>query len=299
MTVRHLVVVLLAGAALLLGQGCSGNDDAVPGLETDDPTYRQGKQLQKQGRNQEALLAFERVIEARGDRASPESHFEAGLIYLHHIKDPIAAIYHFRKYREFPPPNSALLAQVRELETTARREFARTLPARPEENQSVRLGTTQEAERLRRENEELRAELATLRGGGATPVNRALRSPAATQQGSGLISLQPLTLNSPISAPVAPAPPQENPLVRAPATPAGTQAAVPSAIGRQPAQKAAKQGGGRTHTVQPRESLWSIARAYYGSSANNAKVQALEDANRELFPNGGVSLKPGMVLRIP
>lgn len=298
MTVRHLVVVLLAGVAMLLGQGCSGNDDAVPGLETDDPTYRQGKQLQKQGRHQEALLAFERVIETRGDRASPESHFEAGLIYLHHIKDPIAAIYHFRKYREFPPPNSALLAQVRELETTARREFARTLPARPEENQSVRLGTTQEAERLRRENEELRAELATLRGGGATPISRAPRSPAS--EGSrGMITLQPLTLDSPISAPIATAPPQDTPLVLPPPAPAGAQAVVPADAGRPPAPKAVRSTGGRTHTVQPRESLWSIARTYYGSAANNARVQALEDANRDLLPNGVASLKPGMVLRIP
>jgi LysM repeat protein len=295
MTVRHLFAVLLTSAAFLLGAGCGGGQDAVLGLETDDPTYRQGKQLQKQGRNQEALLAFQRVIEARGDRASPESHFEAGVIYLHHIKDPIAAIYHFRKYREFPPPNSALLAQVRELETTAKREYARTLPARPEEDQSVRLGTTQEVDRLRRENEELRAELATLRGGGASPLNRSVRSTPAPAESRSRDTLQPLTLDAPISLPGM-VPSLENQL----AHPAPTAAvAAPAVPGRQPASPPMRPGTGRTHTVQQRESLWSIARTYYGSAANNARVQALEDANRELLPHGAASLRPGMVLRIP
>ncbi len=295
MTARHVFVVLVASAAFVLAVGCSRHDEAMLGLETDDPTYRQGKQLQKQGRNQEALLAFQRVIEARGDHASPESHFEAGVIYLHHIKDPIAAIYHFRKYREFPPPNSALLAQVRELEATAKREFARTLPTRPEDDQSIRLGTTQEAERLRRENEELRAELATLRGGGASPLNRAVRSSPAREE-SSRITLQPLQLASPISAPVPSGSTRQETSLQPPVP---NTAAATAPTGGPSVAQGTRPVGGRTHTVQQRESLWSIARSYYGTGANNARVQALEDANRDLLPNGAASLRPGMILRIP
>jgi len=66
--------------------------------------------MERSGQNQIALEAFLKVIEKRGDDA-PESHLEAGLIYLNHIKDPIAAIYHFRKYIEIKP-NSARGQQV-------------------------------------------------------------------------------------------------------------------------------------------------------------------------------------------
>ena len=89
---------LPALAVLLAVTGCGG-DNFAQSAETDDSAYREGQQLEKQGRNQEALASYLKVITKRGDSA-PESHLEAGLIYLEHDGDPIAAIYHFRKYLE-------------------------------------------------------------------------------------------------------------------------------------------------------------------------------------------------------
>src|SRR5579884_720146 len=120
-------------AALLLGgwAGCGGDTGGLP-VETDEPLYREGQQLEKQGRTKEALAAYLRLISRRGDDA-PESHLEAGLIELEEIKDPIAAIYHFRRFLELEP-KSPLAPRVKDQIDRARREFASTLPAQHWEN---------------------------------------------------------------------------------------------------------------------------------------------------------------------
>lgn len=305
MTVRRPFALALALLALLCGAGCGGGETATLGAESDDSAYKQAKQLQKQGRESEALTSYLKVIETRGDRESAESHLEAGVIYLRHIKDPNEAIHHFRKYLEFKP-TSPEARRVRELVDTAKREFARTLPGRPMEDQSVRLQNVEELERMRRENEELRAQLATLRGGGAlpmsgqrssgSPADSRLRGSAASASGpSPVINLPPantpLVYDAPVlqPAPVLAAPP---PATSRPATPAprGATAAAPNSRAATPA--------GRSHTVAPKDSLWSIARQHYGSGVTGAKVRGIYEANRSVMKDEG-DVKPGMTLRIP
>jgi tetratricopeptide (TPR) repeat protein len=128
MTVRRQYATALALAALLLGAGCGKPDGAAVVPEAEDPLYVDGKQLVRQGRNPQALTAFLKAIEKRGVQESAESHLEAGLIYLEHIKDFPEAIHHFRKFLELQP-NSKDAARVRALVDTAKRAFARTLPA--------------------------------------------------------------------------------------------------------------------------------------------------------------------------
>jgi nucleoid-associated protein YgaU len=152
----------LAVLTLILAAGCGGDPGSLSS-ETDDSAYREGQQLERQGRADEALAAYLKVIARRGD-AAPESHLDAGILYLNHIKDPIAAIYHFRKYLELMP-NSRQAANVKGQIAAATREFARTLPGQPMDSQAARLGLGDEIESLRRENDELRAELAALRDG--------------------------------------------------------------------------------------------------------------------------------------
>jgi hypothetical protein len=84
MFVHRRIFALMALATLLAGTGCGDGGGRSYGVETDDPVYREGKQLQRQGRNPEALTAFLRVIEKRGEQFAPESHLEAGQIYLQH-----------------------------------------------------------------------------------------------------------------------------------------------------------------------------------------------------------------------
>jgi nucleoid-associated protein YgaU len=85
-------------------------------------------------------------------------------------------------------PNSRQAANVRGEIAAATREFARTLPGQPMDSQAARLGLGDEIESLRRENDELRAEVAAMRDGvAAAPAAHvaAAGSPAA----EGLLAL--------------------------------------------------------------------------------------------------------------
>jgi nucleoid-associated protein YgaU len=197
---RILLRVLPALLALLLAAGCGRDAGSLLSAETDDSNYARGKELLKQGRDQEALTAFLKVIAARGDDAAPESHLEAGLLYQEKLKDPVAAIYHYRKFCELVPasPQTGL---VRQQIDAALREFARTLPGQPLDSQSGDLLAT--VARLQAENKQLRDQLA------ATPSGRAVRTPGP----SAVIAPVPPPGDSPIRP--APPPPSATPAVAA------------------------------------------------------------------------------------
>lgn len=150
---RPLLFFFAAPLSFFLFTGCSPE-----AFETDEKQYRLAKSYQTQGRNEEALSAYLRVIEGR--RTAPESHFEAGHIYLTDIKDPVSAIYHFRRHLELKP-DSEQTERVRQLIETARKEFARQLPVRPYEGQLDRLDLMELIEGLKVENEKLKRNLLT------------------------------------------------------------------------------------------------------------------------------------------
>ncbi|MCC6416037.1 MAG: LysM peptidoglycan-binding domain-containing protein, partial [Opitutaceae bacterium] len=253
---------------------CEPGSSAGLGSELDEPDYRAGQRLVKQGRSPEALAAYLRVIEKRGD-AAPESHLEAGIICLQQTKDPLAAIYHFRKYLE-RQPNSPQAAQVRGLVESAKREFARTLPANPMENQSERLDMVEQISRLQRENEQLKAELAMVRDNPSQPVVNQLRVPTEGVYGFGA----PREEVSPIS--VAPEARIEPPAQRAPVSTPEPPAAN-------------KPASGRPHVVAKGDTLFSLAQKYY---SDRSRWRDIYNANRDIMPNEN-SLRIGMTLRIP
>lgn len=267
----------LAGGLLsllaLLTAGCERSDRLSLGAETNDPQYRHGQQFLKQGRNQEALGAFLKVIEERGDDA-PESHLEAGLLYQQHFKDPIAAIYHFRKYLEVLP-NSRQADLVRQRIDAAMRDFARTLPGQPMENQTARFELLGKIDQLQQENQQLKDELAARGlGGAAVPAGAA---PASVAPGPVTVRLTPFN-----------------------SSPAGPAGAVVRAVppSRQPATTPASApppGGGRKHVVAQGDTLYKIAQRYYGSGA---KWPEILEANRDQLKSES-SVRPGMELRIP
>ncbi len=275
-------------AFVLVGTGCGPGESTVLTAEVDDASYREGQQLVKQGKPQEALANYLKVIARRGESA-PESHLEAGLIYRQHIKDPIAAIYHFRKYLE-QQPNSRQSPLVRQQIEAAKREFGRTLPNQPLDSREVRIEGGDQRERLERENEQLKAELSVLRSGGATGPFAATTRPAPvdSREPVPMISVQ----DAPSTLSLAPLQTRE----LEPAMGAATNPA-PGSIRAKPTAPAT--AGGRRHTVAAKESLFAIAKKYYGT-ATNARVQAIIDANRDLLPDGTATpLKEGMALRIP
>lgn len=148
-------------AAILLLASCRDRQGMQIASEVDEPHYRRGVQMLRSGQDQVALEAFLKVIEKRNGDA-PESHLDVGKIYLDHIHDPIAAIYHFRKYLELRP-SSPQSPVVRELIDTAKKEFARTLPGQPLDDHYERVDLLDLVERLQNENESMKAELDAIR----------------------------------------------------------------------------------------------------------------------------------------
>lgn len=312
MTVRRLFFAFVAAAALLLSSGCGGNGNTVTADETSDPLYEQAQELKKEGRNGEALSAFLKVIDHRGENGAPESQLEAGTLCLTWSKDPVEAYHHFRKYLELQP-SGPRAKMVQGQCDAAKREIARVLLA-PSSDQMVQLGRDDEIDQLKRQIQDLKAENETLRGSGAGVV--AARNPT-------MISLPDDHPAAPAAAvaateatdsPITPAPtpaPADSGFYR-PATPVTAVPAQPvagnrpSPITRAPAsaprsttpQRPAAPAGARSHTVTQKESLWGIARRYYGSSVNAAKVRGIYEANRDVMKNPG-DLRSGMVLRIP
>jgi tetratricopeptide (TPR) repeat protein len=299
MTTRWLLFRLLVPCILLVLAGCDQGERTGFTAESDDPGYRRGKELLRQGRNQEALSAFLKVVEKRGDD-SPESHLEAGLLYQQHIKDPIAAIYHYRKFRELKP-NSAQADLVRQRIDAAKREFASTLPGDPLNNAiDPRFDAYEQVERLRRENESLKADLSAFLAKGLTRPSS--QSAANEREATTTTAILPSEDRAPFaptpndgSAPMSAFDPNRggsgrdersvavvSPTVRSP-TPA------PSSRPQEPSS------GARVHIVVKGDTLQSIALRYYG---DRSRFRDLYAANRQVMSSPN-DLRIGMELRLP
>jgi hypothetical protein len=306
MTVRRPFAALLTLVVLLITAGCGG-DSAPAASETDEPQFIEGKRLEKQGKNPEALVSFLRVIDKRGELPSPESHFEAGEIYFSYIKDNIEAIHHYQRYL-VQQPNSGQAKYVRDRINTAKRELWRSMPGRPLEDQSVRIEGAEEVEQLRRENAELRAEIATLRGG-AAPLARVSRpsllaDPRATSvtQSGGAVAAPLINVPQPRASQHVPdiiAPPASTP------SPVAMRTSVPSPTLSKtrntpsPTPQPPSGARGKTYTVKQGDGLYAIARAADPKNPGK-KLQEIIDVNPELLSKGSSSkITPGMVLRIP
>lgn len=292
MRVRFFSLCLCALAALIFVAGCGRYDSSPFTAEIDEPGYRRGKDLIRQGRNQEALEAFLKMVEKRGDEA-PESHLELGILYQQHIKDPVAAIYHYRKFRELKR-NSPQADLVRQRIDAATREFARTLPAQPLENQMERLDLLEKIDQLQRENIQLKDQLIGVRTQ-AINTPRPLQSvsvdaPAQPEQ------LAPLAID-PAESPIMVAPEPEPTPAPAVEVPVPTPSIMTNNRPTPPPAAVPPATAGRRYVVQKGDSLFAIAKRHYGS-ATNARVQGILNANRGVLPSAG-ALQPGMTLVIP
>jgi hypothetical protein len=290
MTVRRQTSALLMLGALLLGAGCTGGDGLAFSAETDDPLYQQSLQLKKQGRSSEALAGLIKVIERRGEQPSPESHLDAGLIYREHIKDPVEAIHHFKKYLDLAP-NSPKASLVRQQIDLARRELFRSMPGRPSDDQATRFGGPDMVERLQREVEDLRAELGRQRGSGPAPFLRTTRGPVEVSE-----PVPALAMGNVSQLKIVPMPPNLSP-------PPDTFQAAPSVAGaRQSPTKpgaASARGSsapvaGKRHSVAAGDTLYRVSLKY------GVTVEAILAVNRDSLPAGvKTTLRQGMELKIP
>lgn len=292
---RPLLPTLLVGLLALWLGGCADNDRLAYASELDEPGYREGQSLLKAGRRQEALTSFLKVIDKRREDA-PESHLEVGLLYAQHINDPLSAIYHFRKYLAIRP-NSPQAPLVRQRIDAAIREFARTIPAQPIENQAQRVDLIATLDRLKQENETLKQQLADLRAArgsvpaaldDAAPVRTpapARTEPAARDGFAFSLDTVP-TVRTRSAAPTRAAPQAAAPV---------QQASQPAPQRQAPTAAAPAATAGRTHVVQPGDTLFKLAQQYYG---NRSRWREIYSANLGVM-RSETDLKVGMRLRIP
>ena len=293
LSIRWLFGALAIMLMLGLG-GCGDSERFSYATETDEPNYREGLSLLKAGRRQEALTAFLKVIDKRRDDA-PESHLEVGLLYVQHINDPLSAIYHFRKYIALRP-NSPQAPLVRQRIDAAIREFARTLPAQPLENQGQRVDLVGALDKLKQENESLKQQLADSRAGrnGAQYPEGTEPPPVAVAPATALkftVEAAPTVRTRPVPAAPVPVRTTAPVQVKTSAT-SRPQVSVPT---RTTPSSPASATAPRRHTIQPGDTLSKLALQYY---SNRAKWRDIYAANRDIMKNEG-DLKAGMVLKIP
>ena len=137
---------------------CEYNGNVVS--EGNDRSFERGRSYLKVGREEEALDEFLSVT--RRITHAPKSHLQAGrlLLNLNERKDPVAAIYHFRRFLLLQP-NSREFGMVQQLIVTAEREILRELPGEPYGNYLESLKLKEENDYLKRQIADLEARLGT------------------------------------------------------------------------------------------------------------------------------------------
>jgi len=253
----------MASAFLALLGGCApGGVEVVS--EIDENQYQLAQDFKKEGRTEEALSAFLRVIDAR--RVAPESHLEAGYIYLRTMKDPVRAIYHFDRYLQFKP-QSPLATQVRQLIETAEKEFARQLPARPYQGDLERIDLMELVKSLKQENDTLKRELVAAQKRVdqlQNLVGQARRMPAPQSSQTGAGGGSTITRQAPA-------------------------ATVTRSSSPDPAEVP------RAYTVQSGDTLSTISTRFYGTPSRWIDIY---QANRDRLSSEN-ALRVGQEIRIP
>ena len=266
----------LALLASLLGAGCGQGHAPVVAMaaEADDQQFQQGEQLLREEHADQALAVFLSVIKARSDDA-PESHLEAGRIYLTAKNDPISAIFHFKAYLA-ALPNSDQAPMVAELIDTAKKNFARSLPGGPNAyNESDLLD---QIKGLQSENENLRHQLGLGATGQVNSVSLASIPPAI---GS---SVSPMPVNNNLHQPLE----DVRDTTPAPVPVSVTAAPTPSV--------SVASTSGRTYTVQAGDTLSIISLKVLGT---RSRWQEIYNANRDQLSKSDSTLHIGQVLKMP
>ncbi|MDQ8186093.1 LysM peptidoglycan-binding domain-containing protein [Pelagicoccus sp. SDUM812002] len=254
-------MITLSG--LLLMAGCAQQNSLEVLNEDEDPIFRRARDLYARGMENEALENFLKLIQRRNGNA-PESHLDAGNIYLKHLQDPVSAIYHFKHYEALLKRSDRddaveRIELVEERIKAAKKEFAMTFDAKVYKDPLERLKLLDTIEALRSENELLKRQLVTARN----RLNEPPPSAVATVEQAPVRTLR-----------------------------ADTPARIEQARPQQVRENVASQ---RSYTIQPGDSLYKISRQVYG---DGSRWREILNANRDVIPDEG-SLKVGASIRIP
>lgn len=271
------------GIALLVAlSGCRSDEGRSSLSEEEEPGFKRARQLLREGRKEEALQDFLRLVQHRAE--APESHLEAAQLYLHDFKQPLKAYYHFDRFLELKP-HSSNANLVRGQLQAARREFIRTLPGNTMSGQLDKIELAGQVESLVAENDTLKRQLQVVQA----ELEHARRTSAPVTVTTS--TQQPLFRDSGASAQ-----PQNTRNTGTPSTP---QENVPVGNAQTPVERPPVQpvpaGRERFYEVVRGDTLSNISRKVYGHARGWEKIY---QANRDQLPNQN-SLRPGQLLRIP
>lgn len=154
------ILSLFFGISFLI-VGCSQGTRLEVIGETEETTYRRAEQFMRENRVNEALAAYLKVIDKRQREGAeaPESHLAVGQLYLEHVEDPIASIYHLREFLRLKP-GSPQAEKVEGMVLTAKKKFAATLPGQPYHESIDRMDLLELLKQVREENLRLKNQLA-------------------------------------------------------------------------------------------------------------------------------------------
>jgi tetratricopeptide (TPR) repeat protein len=179
---------------LLAIAGLAGCDPFGGGPAAEGESYmRRAKNLCDAKDYPAAAAAYEKALQCNPDLA--QAHLELGLIYDDKLNDPVAAIYHYRRYLALKP-NTDKRQLVQDFIERARLSLAAKLPQSPIVDPSELTRLQNEKAALMAENAQLRRRIAELEKTPVAHASRPVTPPAA-----------PAVPAAPTQAPVAAAAP--------------------------------------------------------------------------------------------
>ncbi|MDR0534881.1 MAG: LysM peptidoglycan-binding domain-containing protein [Puniceicoccales bacterium] len=248
--------------------------------ETEDPAFKEAIRIRK-SHPDKALQLFLRVIRERArfngpESLTPQSHLNAGEIYLNR-QNGIYAAYHFKEYgRTAPSPAEKRASEIKIRQTQpllsrrgipnggVNQEDYQRLMERCRELELVDARLREAIRRLESEKRALAAAGAGVWAGPATVANAGSKTPT----------------------PVAPSPSRGQVLPQEAFNPALPPPPIPGRAVPIPA----------TYTVVKGDTLFRISAKVYGNGSHFPKII---EANRDKLKNRNTRLQEGWVLRIP
>jgi tetratricopeptide (TPR) repeat protein len=249
--------------------GCE-RSGSTPGAQAEgEANYQRAKKLSEQHDFEGAAEFYKRALSVNPEFAN--AHLELGLLCDDKLGDPIAAIYHYRRYLELRS-DSDKRQLVTDFIERAKLSLAAKLPQSPIVDPSELTRLQNEKAALLQENAMLRTHVAELEKAATVA---AVKPPASVDSAPTLASASPVTT---------------------PVTPAAATVVMASVPVTLPVTDApAESARARMHVVQRGDTLYSLALRYYGTRAGWERIY---QANRSGLPNRD-QLKVGQQLVIP
>jgi tetratricopeptide (TPR) repeat protein len=255
---------------LAVSTACERSTPMSDATAEQEVNYLRAKKLDEQQDFQAAAEFYKKTLSVNPDFA--KAHLELGLLSDEKLGDPIAAIYHYRRYLELRP-DSEKRQLVEDFIERAKLSLVAKLPQSPvvDSGELARLQNDKAA--LLQENATLRSRVAELEKAATVAATSVAEPPTATVAS--------------VPVPVSVATP--NPV----STPNIVMAAGPVTSLGEPSP--AEPSRAHTYLVQKGDTLQSLALRYYGTRSAWEKIY---QANRSGLPSKD-QLKVGQQLVIP